>query len=82
LEPQFRSQGIGRKVMTECGKKLNTLGIESVEICVFEHNEIARRLYASLGFREKKFDDQRRQFTLSLNIQGFDLRGSQDYSSM
>lgn len=73
LEPQFRSQGIGRKVMTECGKKLNALGIESVEICVFENNEIARRLYASLGFQEKKFDEQRKQFTLSLNITGLDL---------
>lgn len=73
LEPQFRSQGIGRKVMTECGKKLNALGIESVEICVFEHNEIARRLYASLGFHEKKFDEMRKQFTLSLDIKGFDL---------
>lgn len=68
LEPQFRSQGIGRKVMTECGKKLNALGIESVEICVFEHNEIARRLYVSLGFQEKKFDEKRRQLTLSLKI--------------
>lgn len=68
LEPQFRSQGIGRKVMTECGKKLNALGIESVEICVFEHNEIARKLYASLGFTEKKFDEKRKQFTLSLDI--------------
>lgn len=73
LEPQFRSQGIGRKVMAECGKKLNALGMESVEICVFEHNEIARRLYASLGFQEKKFDEQRRQFTLSLDIKGFEL---------
>ncbi|MBK9324399.1 MAG: GNAT family N-acetyltransferase [Bdellovibrionaceae bacterium] len=54
LEPGFRSQGIGRQVMSLCGKKLKTLGIDSVEICVFEHNEIARRLYDSLGFKTKK----------------------------
>ena len=71
LEPQFRSKGIGRKVMTECGKKLGALGIESVEICVFEHNDIARRLYASLGFQEKKFDETRKQFTLFLDIKSF-----------
>lgn len=53
LEPQYRSKGIGRNVMTECGKKLNALNVDSVEICVFEHNDIARRLYASLGFQEK-----------------------------
>lgn len=68
LEPQFRSQGIGRKVMIESGKKLNDLGIESVEICVFEHNQIARHLYASLGFKKKNFDEVRRQFTLALDL--------------
>lgn len=72
LEPQFRSQGIGRNVMTECGRKLNALGIESVDICVFEQNEIARKLYESLGFTEKKFDEKRKQFTLSLDIRGFE----------
>jgi ribosomal protein S18 acetylase RimI-like enzyme len=72
LEPQFRSQGIGRKVMIECGKRLNALGIESVEICVFEHNEIARKLYASLGFTEKKYDEKRKQFTLSVDIRGIE----------
>lgn len=68
LEPQFRSQGIGRKVMIKCGKKLKAMGIETVEICVFKHNEIARRLYTSFGFQVKKFDEQRRQFTLSVNL--------------
>lgn len=70
LEPQYRSKGVGRQVMTECGRKLNALGFESVEICVFEHNEIARRLYDSLGFKTKKFNEQRRQFTLSIDLKG------------
>ena len=71
LEPQYRSQGIGRQVISECGKKLNALGIESVEICVFEHNEIARRLYESFGFKQKKFDEKKRQFTLTIDLDGF-----------
>lgn len=72
LDPEFRSQGIGRKVMRLCGKKLKALGIDNIEICVFEHNEIARRLYNSLGFSIKEFDENRRQFTLTLSLLEFD----------
>ncbi len=68
LEPEFRSRGIGRHVMGLCGQKLKKLGIDSVEICVFEHNTVARKLYESLGFMIKKFDEERRQFTLTLNL--------------
>lgn len=68
LKPEFRSQGIGRKVMKLCGEKLKALGVDTVEICVFEHNEIARRLYNSLGFKIKGFDEKRRQFTLALSL--------------
>ena len=68
LGPEFRSQGIGRKVMKLCGEKLKTLGVDTVEICVFEHNEIARRLYSSLGFKMKGFDEKLRQFTLALSL--------------
>lgn len=68
LEPEFRSKGIGRYVMQMCGEELLRHGIHSVKICVFEHNKIARRLYESLGFIEEKFDEQRRQFTLSLKL--------------
>ncbi len=73
LKPQYRSQGLGRKVMIQCAKILRAQGIRSLELCVFEHNLIARRLYASLGFQEENLDQEQRQFTLSLNIKGFEL---------
>jgi len=68
LEPNFRSLGIGRQAMRLCGQKLKTLDVDTVEICVFEHNEIARKLYDSLGFKTKQFDEQRQQYTLSLSL--------------
>lgn len=68
LEPEFRSLGIGRHIMNLCGKKLKDMGIKTVGICVFEHNEIARKLYDSLGFKIVKFNEQRRQFTLEISL--------------
>jgi ribosomal protein S18 acetylase RimI-like enzyme len=68
LEQEFRSKGIGRHVMQKCGEELLQRGISFAKICVFEHNEIARRLYESLGFTIEKFDEQRRQFTLILKL--------------
>jgi len=68
LEQGYRSKGIGRYVMKKCGEELLSKGIQSAKICVFEHNEIARKLYESLGFVVEKFDEQRRQFTLKLDL--------------
>ena len=68
LEPEFRSKGIGREVMQKCAEKLKKLGMLSVEICVFEHNTVARALYASLGFTVKQFDSARKQFRLTLKL--------------
>ena len=74
LDPEFRSQGIGRQVMNLCGQRLKTLGIDLIEIFVFEHNAIARNLYDSLGFKTKKFDEERRQFTLSLSLKELSIK--------
>ncbi len=68
IEPEFRSQGVGRQVMNECRKILEDLGIKTVKICVFEHNKIARSLYSSLGFREIHFDQVRKQYHLEISI--------------
>ncbi len=68
LEPEHRSKGIGRFVMQSCGKELVSRGVQFAKICVFEHNQIARKLYESLGFTVENFDEQRRQFTLVLNV--------------
>ncbi len=68
LEPEFRSMGIGRHIMQLCGEQLKELGIDKVEICVFEHNEIARKLYASLGFKVTNYSEKRRQFSLEIGL--------------
>ncbi len=68
LEDDYRSQGIGRYVMQLCGNELTIMGIDSVKICVFEHNYIARKLYDSLGFKIEKFDEARNQYTLILSF--------------
>lgn len=68
LDPKYRSQGVGRQVMQLCGQELKNKNLKSVSICVFHHNEIARALYSSLGFREIKFDEERKQYTLLLDL--------------
>lgn len=68
LEPEFRSQGIGRHVMSLCGQRLAQNGIKTAKICVFEDNAIARSLYKSLGFEIESFDEARRQSTLSMEL--------------
>lgn len=62
--------------MKLCGEYLLRNGIDLVKICVYEHNQIARALYESFGFKAEKFDEQRRQFTLVLALAelGFDNR--------
>lgn len=68
LEPEYRSKGFGRDIMLQCKNKLKAAGIDTVKICVYEHNQIARRLYDSLGFKVEKYDEQRKQFTLSMSL--------------
>ncbi|MGZ3744458.1 MAG: GNAT family N-acetyltransferase [Pseudobdellovibrionaceae bacterium] len=68
LDPAHRSQGIGREVMELCGGELRKKGIDTVSICVFHHNTIARALYSSLGFIETDFNEPRQQYTLTLNL--------------
>ena len=69
LNPEFRSQGIGRQVMIEFGKLLQSRGVFSIEICVYEHNTIARKLYESLGFVPKEYNEKRRQYTLAIDLE-------------
>jgi ribosomal protein S18 acetylase RimI-like enzyme len=70
LNSEARSKGIGRQVMLACGAKLQSLGIASIEVCVFDHNKIAQKLYVSLGFKKISYDRKNKQFTLSLNLAG------------
>lgn len=68
LEPMYRSRGIGRRVMELCGLELKNHCIRSVKICVYHHNQIARSLYSSLGFIIEKYDEERKQYTLKLDL--------------
>lgn len=68
INEKFRSKGIGREVMLQCGDYLRNLNISRIEICVYQHNNIARSLYSSLGFKETKFDSERGQHYLEMQI--------------
>ncbi len=68
LDEGHRSRGIGRTVMETCRKLLKEKGIRRVEICVFQNNLAARSLYASLGFKEKSYDESKKQFRLETEI--------------
>jgi ribosomal protein S18 acetylase RimI-like enzyme len=68
LEPRYRAKGVGKWVMQSCAQELIERGVGSAKICVFEHNEIARKLYTSLGFIVESFDEARKQYTLILNL--------------
>lgn len=68
LWEKFRSQRFGREVMQRSGKLLHGYDVETVKICVFEENKIARNLYASLGFRETSYHESSKQFTLEITL--------------
>ncbi len=68
LEEKFRSRGLGREVMQRCGEIIRQHGIQKIQICVYQDNTIARKLYSSLGFKEINFRDDLRQYTLELSI--------------
>ncbi len=68
LNENYRSKGIGRKVMLETGKILNEYNINRIKICVVEDNKIARALYSSLGFQEIHFNESHRRYTLELPL--------------
>jgi ribosomal protein S18 acetylase RimI-like enzyme len=68
IEEKHRSCGIGRYVMESCRALLKSKGIKTVDICVFEHNQIARALYTSLGFEEKSYNKLKKQYRLQVEV--------------
>lgn len=68
LEPEYRDQKIGRSAMLLMKSILQSRGIQVVRICVFEENLRARHLYESLGFSEIKFDPDRKQHHLQMQL--------------
>lgn len=52
IDEDSRGRGYGRAAMLACAARARELGARSVGLHVFGHNEVARALYASLGFVE------------------------------
>ncbi len=49
---KFQGQGVGKKLMVYATDRLKALGIQDVFLATAETNDVARRLYESLGFKE------------------------------
>jgi ribosomal protein S18 acetylase RimI-like enzyme len=48
--PQYRSSGIGTKLMSSAEEQCRSKGVQSITLEVIEGNDRAQRLYARLGF--------------------------------
>lgn len=51
LLPEFRGQGLGRRLLEATLTRAYDIGIERVELQVFESNTAAIRLYEKIGFQ-------------------------------
>lgn len=49
VKPQFRRQGIAKKLCKEAIKQINAEGLEKVQLNVFSGNQV-KQLYEKLGF--------------------------------
>lgn len=52
VDPDVRRGGMGRALVEELERQLVEAGAPRIELNVFETNEAARSLYASMGYRE------------------------------
>jgi GNAT superfamily N-acetyltransferase len=52
IEPEYRGRGYGRGAMELAERLARAHGAWTIGLNVFRHNEVARRLYVSLGYRE------------------------------
>jgi putative acetyltransferase len=51
----WRGRGLGRALLERTIAEARKAGIPAIELEVFPHNEAARRLYESAGFRQTRF---------------------------
>ena len=51
VAPEHRGKGYGRALMQACHELCRERGAGAVSLNVFGHNEVARRLYDSLGYQ-------------------------------
>lgn len=59
---KFRKQGIGKELLTKTINKANEIGIEKIELEVFESNLDAIALYSSFGFKKEGLKLKARKF--------------------
>lgn len=52
IDERLRGRGLGRAAMLLCEEEARRRGIGRIELNVFGGNEVARRLYRSLGYAE------------------------------
>jgi ribosomal protein S18 acetylase RimI-like enzyme len=52
IREDYRGQGFGKQAMEEIEKLGREIGIKSIGLHVFAHNQIARGLYGKLGYEE------------------------------
>lgn len=53
VNPSFRHQGIGKKLVEATLESLKTLGINKVALVVFERNETGNAFWEKLGFTKR-----------------------------
>ncbi len=51
IYPPYRGKGFGKLAMLELEKIVRELGLASISLNVFGHNERARHMYVSLGYK-------------------------------
>jgi ribosomal protein S18 acetylase RimI-like enzyme len=52
VEPEMREQGLGKSLLLELIKKVKYCnGLEQINLAVVSNNELAKRLYKSIGFQ-------------------------------
>jgi ribosomal protein S18 acetylase RimI-like enzyme len=60
IDEEFRGRGLGRAAMVFAEEAAKRLGIAKVALNVFGGNEVARRLYRSLGYQETAIHMEKR----------------------
>ena len=60
VDEEFRGRGFGRAAMVFAEEEAKRLGIAKVALNVFGGNEVARRLYLSLGYQETAIHMEKR----------------------
>jgi len=53
IDAAHRGRGLGRAAMEQAEVEARRLGVDRIELNVFGGNEVARRLYASMGYIDR-----------------------------